>query len=241
MDALRETQQTIHGALRGEIPVESAALELGCDPRRLTLYRDFVRGHVVSVVEKNHPMTWRMLGERAPDLARAYALAHPPSSWEMNRASEHFAEFLEAREGVPPFLAALARFEWECFAAYVDPARIPAPATIDAPTVNPTVRALVFDVPIVRWVLDYDAERDPGEMGLPEPLETPETVLIFRRPEREITAYYRASDDLLFALKVAFEAIPIEEAAAATRRSVETCQSLLERAAEIGLILLPAA
>ncbi len=185
-------------------------------------------------------MTWRLLGDRAPDLAQAYALATPPSSWELNRASERFAEFLEARDGVHPFLAALARFEWECFAAYVDPARIPAPEAIEAPTVNPTVRALVFDVPIVRWVLDDDAEGDPSTIAFPEPLDTPETVLIFRRPEREITAYYRASDDLLFALKVAFEAIPLEEAAAATGRSVETCQGLLERAAEIGLILLPA-
>jgi len=258
MDALRSTQTTIHAMLRGEVAPEIAAGELGCDPQRLTIYRNFVRDHVVSVVEKNHPLTWKLLGDAAPKLAEGYELAHPPVSWELNRAAEGFADFLEQRLGpdgtghpeVAPFAVALARFEWECFAAYVDEARIPDPKTLTHPVTNPTLRALQFDFPVVRWVLDHDQDLDTGDeatsapareaLSLPERLAEPQLVFIFRKPELQVSAYYTASDSLLFALQVVLEKIDLDTAAAETEQSVESCQGTLERAAELGLIILPA-
>ncbi|MDF1562760.1 MAG: DNA-binding domain-containing protein [Deltaproteobacteria bacterium] len=247
MDALRATQAQLHALLRGEASTDATARILGCDPARLTIYRNFVRHHVVSVVEKNHPMSWALLGESAGELAGGFYLSHPARSWELNRAAEPFADFLEALHAagdarVPAFAVALARFEWECFAAYADEAREPEPASLKAPTPNPTLRVLQVAFPLVDWVLEHDARASRGEPPPPppEPLEAPETVLVFRHPERLIASYYRGSDPLLFALKVSLEGIPLEEAARQSGQRQEEAGALLERAAGLGLILLPA-
>jgi len=256
MTKLDATYLAFHGLLRGELTLSAAAQTLGTDSKRLALYRDFVHDHVVGVVHKNFPICSRLLGESFDPLVEAFTLASPASSWELNQAAEAFPDFLEARLGeghaaLVPFHLALARFEWELFAVYVDPAEIEtipsneAPRT-DALSVNPTLRVLPSEYALVPWVLEYEAaigsdseagtERPPP---LPQRLEAPEFSLVFRHPQTDMSAYWRASDRLLFALKVVIEKIPIAEAAQATGSDRESCEALLRAAYDLGLLICP--
>ena len=65
---------------------------------------------------------------------------------------------------------------------------------------------------------------------------SPERVLVFRYPESHLALFYRATDDLLFALKLVHENVSPEDAAAAANLPVSAVSSLVNNAANIGLL-----
>ena len=71
--ALKGTAEAVHAVLRGEIAVEEGASRLGVDATRLSIYRDFVHGHIVGVLAKDFPATKSVLEPAVWDeLVEAY-------------------------------------------------------------------------------------------------------------------------------------------------------------------------
>ncbi len=234
---LAALQATFHRVLRGDDAVEAGAAALGCDPRRLAIYRDFVRGHVQTALDKNFVVTRELLAPVWPALSDAYFRDVPPGHWELNAAAESFPAWLETQvgrhEGLLPFHVDLASFEWEEFAAYAHPAEMPAHPTAPAP--NPTAAVLQLAHPVAGFVKAWNAgRREPP----PAPLATPQLTFLFRHPRTGRVMYQVATDDLLFALKVAAEGLDPVAAAASIGQPAEAALRAMAFAADVGLIVV---
>ncbi len=245
---LQEVQEALHEVFRGRLSAEAAAPRIGVRPDRLAIYQRFVKGHILRTLAKDYPMTKALMGEALFDrLSERYFEAHPPRSWELNAAVEAFPEFLERQRveerepELSPLMAQLAQFEWEIFAAFTHPADIPRPEEVSHYTVNPTLTALSFDYPLVAWYAkwDHDEIADVPSTA-PEPVEDGETVLFYRSPISLRTNYRVATDDYLFAIKVAHEGLSLEAAAEATGQPLDLCRAALDAAVDVGLIIAPA-
>jgi hypothetical protein len=245
--AFTEVMEVVHRVLRGEEDVAAAARDLDIPERRLAVYAGFVRQHVRTAVEKNHSVLAALLrGPAWEALLDGYFRDHPPASYELNAAAEGFRGFLaaeasEGRHGLTPFHLELAELEWQEWEAYAHPDRIPQPAEVRRPVLNPTLRILRFEHAVSGFVEAWrDAER-AGRDERPEvPAEpAPETVLVFRDPASELAFFYRATDALLFAVKVTTDGLDVPEAAALAGVPEATAQDLLDRAAAVGLIVMP--
>ena len=66
----------------------------------------------------------------------------------------------------------------------------------------------------------------------------PETVLVFRHPVNHGAVFYRATDELLFALKMVHDEIDVESAASETGYSEHQIRETLAAAQRKGIILL---
>jgi hypothetical protein len=241
--------EAVHRALRGEVDVGQAAGDLGVSGSRLALYAGFVRQHVRTAVEKNHSVLAALLrGPTWEALVDGYFRTHPPKSYELNAAAEGFRAFLAAEEeagrhGMAPFHLELAELEWQEWVAYAHPDCTPLPAEVTQPTLNPTLRILRFDHAVAAFVEAWrGAEREGREdrPAVPD-APAPETVLVFREPASELAFFYRATDALLFALKVAADGLDVQGAASVAGLPKSRVRDLLDRAADIGLIVLPSA
>jgi hypothetical protein len=236
---LQALQATVHRVLRGEVPVEDGAAALGCDARRLRIYREFVRGHVQTALEKNYEITRATLPAPTWEaLVEAYFAAFPTAHWELNAAAEPFPAWLETRiglhEGLHPFHCELAQFEWEEFAAYSNRAEVPA--AVEAPTPNPTLSILQLAHPVAAFVQAWNAGERPA---IPAPLPAPRLTFLFRHPRSGKVMYQDATDDLLFALKVTHEGLDPAAAARAIGAAPELGEQALAVAADVGIILRP--
>lgn len=241
----REVMETVHQVLRGQREVARTARELGIPERRLAVYASFVRQHVRTAVEKNHSVLAALLaGPLWEALLDGYFRSHPPTAYELNEAAAGFRDFLaaEATAGrLLPFHLELAELEWQEWVAYGHPARIPGEEEVTRPILNPTLCVLQFQYAVSGFVEAWrEAERE-GRPGRPEvpTRPSPETVLVFRDPASDLAHFYRASDALLFSLKVVVDGMDIPEAAAIAGVSESVVRDLLDRAASIGLIVLP--
>ncbi|NOZ02930.1 MAG: hypothetical protein GXP54_13735 [Deltaproteobacteria bacterium] len=65
-------------------------------------------------------------------------------------------------------------------------------------------------------------------------------MFVFRHPQSMNAVYYIADNGLLFALKVAHERLTPAQAASESGLSVEQVNTILSRAARMGLVILPA-
>lgn len=239
---LADVHRTFHEVVRSERSVEAGADALQVDPRRLGIYRNFVRQHVRTALEHHYPTVQALLGESAWErLYEAYVEACPPTSWELNAAAAAFPEFIEERldsDGpLSLFHAALARFEWEQYAVNTAPIDLPDPATLSEPVLNPTLSLLQLPFAVVPFVVAFDAGRDPA---LPDADDAAPLALLFRRPATGNCAYYNGSDTLMFALKVTHDGLSAEAAAAASGQGIDQVRAALDEAADIGLVIRPA-
>ena len=240
---LAEVQRLMHGMLRGQAAPEDIAAALGADPRRLAVYRDFVARHVIDALDKNFVYTRALLGDDWAALASRYFRERPAHHWELNAAGEAFPDFLEAERaaghaGLTPFHVVLAQFEWEEWLAYANPARIPGPEELQAPALNPTLAVLESPYALVDFLVAHRAELSPA-VSLPPLLDAPDTLLVFRHPVEQLANAVAADADLLLAMKMAVEGIPVAVAAGATGRSVAAVRAALTTAGERGIVVLP--
>ena len=118
-DALAAMQATFSGALfdaAGE-----AALHVQLQPAgaaaasRIALYRGNLSGTWDKVLAAAFPVIRQLVGaEFFSALARAFGMAHPSDSPDLNRFGAHFAAFLARFEHVAdlPYLPDMARLEW---------------------------------------------------------------------------------------------------------------------------------
>ena len=240
---LLELQRTLHQVFRDALTVEAAAAALGSDPRRLGLYHRAVHVHVRQALEANMPVTLASLpADTRQALHAAYFAAKPAPNWSLDAAAEGFPDFLDAqllaggRPGLTAFHPALARLEWELTLAWTSESALPEPASLTAMVLNPTLAVLESHFPLVVYLSSPDAA---GPRALPAALDSPELVLIFRHPERQSACYHSATDDLLFALKVAHDGLDPADAARAAGLDASSALAAVRAAVEIGLVLAP--
>lgn len=234
---LAELQAVVHATLRHERGLDEAAAALGVPSRRLTIYRDFVTGHMTRVLAKVYPYTRALLPTAVWDrLAFAFYRAVPPAERELNACAAPFPAWLDQEVGsdVPACLPTLAQVEWELFAAFASTTDVPTSS--DGPLLNPSITALETRWAIVPWLVLHPS---PAAVtpATPLPNEHSQTALIFRRATTHAIAFHVASDDLLFAIKVVSEAITPSDAAALMGVALEVVQAALRHAVDIGLVI----
>lgn len=244
MASLRELAALVHAVIRQDLPVDSGAAALGCDPARLDIYRRFIAAHVQSALDKNFPVLAALLGADAwVALGTTYYAEIPASSWELNEAARPFPAWLAAREeagadALTPFHVALASWEWAEFATYVHPAEIPSPASLSAPIVNPTLTILELPCPVAAFMATWlDGARD---QPLPSPTDGPEVAFFWRRPDTGRVAFHQAVDDLVFAVTVAHQGSSPALAARENGLPEAAALAAFERAQRMGLVVAPA-
>lgn len=120
----------------------------GTIEERWHVYSSGYRARLVEAVENDYPAVRRILGEGPfRSLVARYVRACPPRSYDIGRAGDRLAEFLEtdALLETLPFLPDLARFEWALAEAYVA-ADDPPPLRWDA--LVPLPPNAVADLPL---------------------------------------------------------------------------------------------
>ncbi|AFE04683.1 hypothetical protein COCOR_02503 [Corallococcus coralloides DSM 2259] len=204
------------------------------DPERMALYGQFVRGHVRSTLEKLFPLTRKAVTPETWDaLVDGYTRTRPARHYELNRLGEGFAPFVSdaaAAKGLPPFLPALARFEWTDFAVFASEEDIPD--AVERLTPNPTLTVLENPYRLCAFVRARGAESVPAEGE--------ELALLWRHPERLVTFFMAATPPALLVLKMAVEGLSEEAVVQATGMSAADLHAEVVRFAKDGLVLAPA-
>lgn len=238
MPRLAEMQSVMHQVVRDEVPVAEAAARLGVDPARLAIYHRFVHRHVQQALEANFPATLAALpADTRADLHAAYFAAHPPGTWSLDAAAAAFPAFLAARAGATPptpFHAALATLEWALNEVYHDPSAPPAPGAV---VLNPTLVVLESVYPVAAYLAAAQTAGPPP----PEPPAgaAPALTLVFRHPVRQTACYFAATDALLFALKVAHDALDPRQVAADLGVDPSVALAAMRAGLDCGLLLGP--
>lgn len=184
---LADYQAAVLAAVTGRRALDEVGEELGASAGRLGIYRDFVAGHVRSILVKLYPTVKALVGSRWPELVEHYRATHPPRWRDLNLAGAAFPAFLDGR-GLG-FEAALAQLEWEIFAAAVHAATLDGSGA--GPRVNPTLSLFETWYPVVPFLaLHSDPRTIDGSAARPARLAVPEVAAVCRRPERDIVAFH---------------------------------------------------
>ncbi len=104
-----------------EPPVRAA---IRADGERLALYRGNLTAGWDKVLSAAYPVIRQLVGEEFfSALARAFGMAHPSDSPDLNQFGAHFARFLAGFEHVAayPYLPDMARLEWALHRAHYAP------------------------------------------------------------------------------------------------------------------------
>ncbi|MCK8500549.1 MULTISPECIES: DNA-binding domain-containing protein [Myxococcus] len=201
--------------------------------RRVSIYGDFVRGHVRGAVEKLYPLLRLAVGPEAwTSLVEGYTLTRPARHHEVNRLGESFPAFVAdslVSHGLPAHAAELARFEWTDFAVFSSQA--PSPARVETLTPNPTLAVLEHTFRLCAHV------RSRGEGGAPERGE--ELALLWRHPVDLVTYYQEATPPTLLVLKMAVEGLSASDVTAATGMPESDVLDAVARLSRDGLVLTP--
>ena len=201
---------------------------------RVSLYGDFVLGHVRAALEKVFPLTRDAVGQDTwGALVRDFTKTRPARHHELNHLCEGFPAFLAevtAAQGLAPFAAPLARCEWTDFAVYA--AEDASPTSVEHLTANPTLVVLEHDFHLCAYV------RARGAIAAPEP--GAELALLWRHPVQLKTYFMAATPPALLVLKMAVEGLSMVDVATATGMSQAELRATVTQQAREGLVLLPA-
>lgn len=200
---------------------------------RVALYGDFVRAHVRGALEKLFPLVRRAVGPKAWDaLVEGYTRVRPARHHEVNHLGEGFPAFVAdtaASQGLAPYVAPLARFEWTDFAVFASTERLPE--RVERLVASPTLAVLEHPFRLCAFV------RAQGALAEPEAGE--ELALLWRHPEQLVTFYMEATPQALLVLKMAVEGLPAGEVAVATGMPEADIRDSVARFARDGLVVLP--
>ncbi|TQF14817.1 DUF2063 domain-containing protein [Myxococcus llanfairpwllgwyngyllgogerychwyrndrobwllllantysiliogogogochensis] len=200
---------------------------------RVSLYGDFVRGHVRSALEKLFPMLRGAVGAEAWNaLVEDYTLTRPARHHEVNHMGEGFPAFVAdgvSSRGLPPHAPALARFEWSDFAVFSSQAE--SPERVERLTPNPTLLVLEQPYRICAYV------RAKGAVVVPQAGD--ELALLWRHPAHLVTYYQEATPHALLVLKMAVEGLSASDVAVATGMPEADILGAVARLSRDGLVLSP--
>jgi hypothetical protein len=196
---LRSLQAAFLEDLTGHRPrTEAERAALFAEPpqgdveRRWGIYTFGYLARLAEAIENDYPATRRILGEGAfRSLAARYLERHLPGSFDIGRAGDRLAAFLETDPLAAdlPFLPDLARFEWSLADAFVaadseplawsDLARLGPEAVADT-VFRPRPGTAVIRS---RWpLLDLSATQDLADQDVSIALEGhPSVVLVYRQ------------------------------------------------------------
>lgn len=114
--AARDAQRALSDYIRDPA---HAPLPAGIEERRLKIYRELFFNNIESMLAGNFPVIRRILaGERWQALVRDFYRDHPARTPLFTELAREFLRYLENRAGTaagagdPPWLAALAHYEW---------------------------------------------------------------------------------------------------------------------------------
>ncbi len=176
---LTTLQSTLVAVTRGDAPLESSASDLVIPSYRLNIYREFVQGHVTTILDKLYPVALSTLTSPS-QLIADFLRTHPPRHRDLNLAGAPFPAFLDDLGF--GFSASLAQLEWELFAAAVHPSIVQPPESRF--TLNPSISIFEQFYPAVQFMVDHpepDPSRSPVDQPLPARLDAPQVALVYRR------------------------------------------------------------
>lgn len=202
------------------------------DRARVAIYGAFVDGHVEEILDKLYPHSRAASGDAWPKLVRGYRRTRPARHFEMNQLGSSFPAFVANVAhslSLPPFLPALARFEWTDWEVYASEQEVPV--SVSEPAVNPTLVALEHGWKLCPWISSADRPAAP-EAGN-------EMALLWRHPRKLRTMFVAADERALLVLKVALERIPLERAAAESALALAEVERLWRVFTADGLVLSP--
>jgi uncharacterized protein len=183
----------------------------GIEARRLKIYRELFFNNVESMLAGNFPVLRKIYGTDGwQTLIRAFYRDHDCQTPLFTELAREFLRYLENRTSSdtghsdPPWLQALAHYEWVELALQISEARIedishdPAGDLLDGcPLVSPLAWLLAYDWPVHRIGPDFQPETAP---------QTP-TLLMLRR-EADGTVSFHALTPLSFRLLQRLETEP---------------------------------
>ncbi|MEZ4750037.1 MAG: DNA-binding domain-containing protein [Bdellovibrionota bacterium] len=84
-----------------------------CAHRRLGVYRDMYRVRMSESLQMDYGLLLQVVGEEEFDrLSERYLEVYPSTSYTLNDLGRHFASYLGSQKDLPPYLEAIARFEF---------------------------------------------------------------------------------------------------------------------------------
>ena len=183
---------------------DDAPLPPGLDATRaagMAVYRNGYRARLLDVLADSYARTARLVGAEAFHQAAAHHLiAHPPSSWTIDRAGEGFAETCAELFANDPDVAELAWLEWAMQSAFTAADAAPlthagfaaATAAFDAadwerfvpvPVAGTALRPVTHDLPRLWRSLSGDADQAAVEQT-----EQRHWLLVWREGEEAVFA-----------------------------------------------------
>ncbi|RJO64844.1 MAG: hypothetical protein C4523_17570 [Myxococcales bacterium] len=246
--SLRETMETMHRLMRGELTPEQAASRLGSPVGRTAVYQRFAQNHVRAFLEKNFEILAALVGgETWEPLVAGYFAAHPSRHYELNANAAAFPDYVAARAarvelGLTPFHAELAEVEWREFEVFVDPEEIARPEQLTAAVLNRTLVILQLKYPVAEFIAEWREAEKASDASLRPATpteESPEIVFVMRHPESDGALVRRADDGLLFAFKMLHDRMDVRQAMEVSGLSEAEVRAILERAARLGLVIFP--
>src|SRR5207244_12026271 len=105
-----------------ELVAPSATLDAGA---RIGVYADAYFGRLRDVLREDFPHVAALLAARFDETARGYLRAHPSEDPSVRHLGRLFADFLEQRPDLPPYLSALARLGCARIVGFVAPGARP--------------------------------------------------------------------------------------------------------------------
>jgi len=143
----------------------------GIEPRRMAVYRELFINNVAGLLAGTFPVCKAILGQEGwiALVRRFYARhkAHTPYFLELPREfTEWLAEGAGAMEGLPPFLAELAHYEWVELALSIAEPDLPAvdpgaDLLAGAPVLSPLAWPLAYRWPVHRLSRSHQPEEPP--------------------------------------------------------------------------------
>jgi len=175
-DALREQQYALARHVRD--PAANAPPP-GIEDRRLAIYRDLFLNGIESLLAGNFPVIRRTLGDDAwRTLVRGFYAEHRCRTPLFTEVGREFVQYLEGREGVPPWLHELAHYEWVELALQISDEPLPphdaaGDLLAGRPMLSPHAWALAYGWPVPRIGPEFQPTTIP---------EAP-TLLLVRRDQ----------------------------------------------------------
>lgn len=227
---------SMRGMLLGQ--TRASEVEAVCGPSpsgtaRLQYYRTLVSNDHTGLLDRVYAFA---RGWVAPDvwsrLCHGFLAEHPPTHWEINRVGLGFPAWLAAHlDGLPPWLAEVAEYEWLELDVFLSAAPDLEPWREGPVALNPSldVRQLAWDVP--RWIADKRPE--------PGPAARPTVLIAWRDPRTLMCRFVEGTADVMFVVQAIHQGGDPVAVAQAHGLDPAVVGALMRDLGERGLLVVP--
>ena len=166
--------------------------------QKIATYRDLVRNSLLSVISNIYPNTKKILANQWESLLGQYLELYPPGSPILNKAGEHFPEFISRQKIILkryPFLHELARYEWIELEIYEAENR--NQKKNQRLLLNPIHNICLFEYPVHKII-----ERIENKKALGKVKKQKTNILIYRDPKDLTVRFFELSDATLLYIEL---------------------------------------